>query len=138
MTDRFELYYSKSKREYFIRDTLGEIKCFGCANLEVADYICKEWNKLYNENQELKKVLQDIGLLKSDEEVLQIREAIADKIMKPLFENGGFDVDIDCRDGFTITPKDDPDVKWLRENTVWEQMPTNKKTYTTTHMEDKE
>lgn len=107
MTKRFEEYYSKSKREWFVRDTLGEIKCFGCYDLEVVSYICKEWNRLYDENMAYKKILQDLGLLRSDEEVLKIREALSEKLFKPLFENEGIDVDIDITNGFEITPKNE-------------------------------
>lgn len=55
MTDkRFELYYSNSKREWYIRDTLNQIKCFGCVDYDVANYICKEWNKLIREKDNWK------------------------------------------------------------------------------------
>ena len=106
MDKRFEEYYSESKNKWYVKDTLGEIKCFGCANLEVVSYICKQWNKLYDENQEYKKILQELGLLHSDEEVLKIREELSSKLFQPLFKSEGIDVDIDITNGFNITPKD--------------------------------
>ena len=55
--------------------------------------------------EQLKSVLQDLGLLHSDEEVLEIREQLSEKLLKPLFEANNIDVDIDIGQGFTITPK---------------------------------
>lgn len=81
------------------------------------------WNdngKLINENEQLKSeiqqykaLLQDMGLLMSDNEVNDIRNDIADKFLKPLFKMNGFDVDINTDDGFTIIPKGDDGV-WVK------------------------
>ena len=97
--------------------------------------LCKLLNELHEENQELKKqnkelhdkilrcqgklkreetenkdyriILQELGLLHSEGEVLKIREALSEKLFKPLFENEGIDVDIDITNGFEITPKNE-------------------------------
>ena len=71
---------------------------------DVVKELEKQNKLLKQENQEYKAILQDIGLLRSDEEVICIRNEIADKLIKPLFESEGFDVDIDTADGFTIIP----------------------------------
>lgn len=55
---RFEVYYSKSKRKWYVRDNTGEIKCFGCADSKIAKYICNEWTKLNDENEQLKTELK--------------------------------------------------------------------------------
>lgn len=59
------------------------------------------------ENEKLKLLLQDMGLLMSDKEVVDIRNDIADKLIKPLLKGNGFDVDVDTNDGFVIIPKGD-------------------------------
>ena len=74
---------------------------------ENAEKICDLLNKLHEENQHYKHILQDLGLLMSDEEVRDIRTEIADKFIKPLCKENGFDIDVDCTNGFTIIPKGD-------------------------------
>ena len=69
--------------------------------------VCNILNELYEENQQYKLLLQDMGLLMSDEDVMCIRSEIADKFIKPLCKENGFDVDVDCTNGFTIIPKGD-------------------------------
>jgi hypothetical protein len=69
--------------------------------------VCELLNELHEENKELKHLLQDLGVLMTDEEVKDIRTEIADKFIKPLCKENGFDVDVDCTDGFTIIPKGD-------------------------------
>ena len=66
-----------------------------------------ENEQLKRQNQEYKAILQDMGMLRSDEEVIDIRNEIADKFLKPLFKENGFDVDINTDKGFTIIPKGD-------------------------------
>ena len=70
--------------------------------------------RLENENKELEEkvegltnLLKELGLLRTDEEVIDIRTEIADKLIKPLFKANGFDVDVDCTDGITIIPKEE-------------------------------
>ena len=63
--------------------------------------------ELSKENKELKFILQDMGLIMSNEEVKNIREEIASKLIKPICKGNGFDVDVDCTNGFTIIPKGD-------------------------------
>ncbi len=65
----------------------------------------EENEQLKQQNQEYKRILQDIGLLRSDEDVINICNEISDKILKPLFEENKFDVDINTDNGFTIIPK---------------------------------
>ena len=77
--------------------------------------VVKLMNELSDENEELKRILQDCGLLMSDEEIINIRTKIADKLIKPLFKGNGFDVDVDCTDGFTIIPKNEVE-KRMTEN----------------------
>lgn len=60
---------------------------------------------LQEENEKLKRILEDCELLMSDEEVINVRTEMADKFIKPLCKENGFDVDVDCTDGFTIIPK---------------------------------
>ena len=68
-----------------------------------------ENEQLKKENQEYKSLFQDMGLLMSDEEVVDIRNEISDKLLKPLLKGNGFDVDINTDDGFKIIPKGDCD-----------------------------
>ena len=67
----------------------------------------KENEQLKEENQQYKVLLQDMGFLISDEDVMCIRTEIADKFIKPICKETGFDVDVDCTNGFTIIPKGD-------------------------------
>ena len=63
--------------------------------------------QLKQQNQEYQAILQDMGILLTDNEVINLRNEIADKLLKPMFKSNGFDVDIDTADGFTIIPKGD-------------------------------
>ena len=92
----------------------GECKIHLWENPKDAQLFCdklnainKENEQLKQQNQEYKNLLQDMGMLMSDNEVVSIRNEISDKFLKPLFESNGFDVDIDTTDGFTIIPKGD-------------------------------
>ena len=88
-----------------------------CRNKEdnlTTNEVCNKLNSLIDENEQLKKenqnykyLLQDMGLLMSDEEVVNIRNEISDKLLKPLLKGNGFDVDINTDDGFKIIPKGD-------------------------------
>lgn len=64
--------------------------------------VVKLLNELHEENQKYKKVLEKIGLLKSDEEINNIREDIASKFLKPLLKQNGFDADINVEKGFDV------------------------------------
>lgn len=76
------------------------------SDMEKENEELKQENKtLKEENKHYKYILQDLGLLMSDEEVRDIRIEIADKIINPLCKENGFDVDVDCTNGFTIIPK---------------------------------
>ena len=66
-----------------------------------------ENEQLKKENQEYKSILQDMGLLMSDEDIINIRKDIADKLLKPLFASNGFDVDVDTSNGFAISLKEE-------------------------------
>jgi len=68
---------------------------------ELAD----ENEQLKKENKELKSILQDIGLIMTNEEVKNVRDKISSKLIKPLCEENGFDVDVNTENGFTIIPK---------------------------------
>lgn len=81
---------------YFIADSIENVQLF-----------VKRLNELHEENQHYKHILQDLGLLMTDEEVRDIRTEIADKFIKPLCKENGFDIDVDCTNGFTIIPKGD-------------------------------
>jgi hypothetical protein len=48
-----------------------------------------------------------MGMLMSDEEIVNIRNEIADKFLKPLLKDKGFNVDVDTSNGFTIIPRGD-------------------------------
>jgi len=80
------------------------------SNMEYEDALARLEEKneqLKQENREYKALLQDMGMLMSDEDVMNIRNEIADKFLKTLFKDNGFDVNIDTTDGFTIIPKGD-------------------------------
>ena len=68
--------------------------------------LAKENEELKQQNQQYKALLQDMGLLMSNKEVKDIRNNIADKLIKPLLKENGFDVDVDTTDGFNIIPKE--------------------------------
>lgn len=58
--------------------------------IDTAIEVCRVFNEMYFENEQLKseiqqykRLLQDMGLLMSDDEVINIREDIADKHKKP-------------------------------------------------------
>ena len=76
-------------------------------SLAYEEDLLKEIKEVHEENENLKNLLRDLGLLRTDEEVRDIRTEIADKLIKPLFKANGFDVDVDCTDGFTIIPKEE-------------------------------
>ena len=61
--------------------------------------------ELERENKELKSILQDMGLIMSNEEVKNVRDEIASKLIKQLCKENGFDVDINTENGFTISYK---------------------------------
>lgn len=65
----------------------------------------EENEQLKKENRELKSILQDIGLIMTNEEVKNVRDKISSKLIKPLCEGNGFDVDVNTENGFTIIPK---------------------------------
>ena len=65
----------------------------------------KENEQLKEENRQFKLLLQDMGLLMSDEKTLEIRNEISEKLLKPLLKGNGFDVDVDTSNGFKIIPK---------------------------------
>ena len=83
----------------------SDSNCIYFANL--LNHLHEENEQLKQQNQEYKNLLQDMGMLMSDNEVVSIRNEISDKFLKPLFESNGFDVDIDTTDGFKIIPKGD-------------------------------
>lgn len=98
MTNRFTFNVNKYQIE-------SDGKYFAYLNVVDAHKIVKELNKLHYENQEYKRILQDLGLLRSDKEIMDIRKEISDKLIKPLFEENGLNIDVDITDGFTIIPK---------------------------------
>jgi len=93
---------SKTKREYSTWDISGVEDITDRLN-QYAD----ENEQLKKENHELKAILQDMGMLMSDEEIVNIRNEIADKFLKPLLKDKGFNVDVDTSNGFTIIPRGD-------------------------------
>lgn len=97
-------YSEKKKCEYWNKFNLTHLD-----NINLR----KENKQLKSEIQQYKALLQDMGLLMSDNEVNDIRNDIADKFLKPLFKMNGFDVDINTDDGFTIIPKGDDGV-WVK------------------------
>lgn len=99
-TIRFD-YKDYGDGESSIYDNVKDEYYFDC-NL---DKIADELNELHEENKELKSILQEMGLIMSDEEVKDIRDEIALKLIKPLFKGNGFDVDVNTENGFTVTPK---------------------------------
>jgi hypothetical protein len=83
-----------------------EFQCYG----EVVDLLNNlndENEQLKEENENYKALLQDMGLLMSDNEVSNFRKEISDKLIKPLCKANGYDVDVDTNDGFQIIPKGD-------------------------------
>ena len=74
---------------------------------EYCERIHRENKKLKQENQQYKSLLQDMGLLMSSEDVMAIRNNFADKIIKPIFAESGFDVDVDTSNGFAISLKEE-------------------------------
>ena len=74
---------------------------------EYCEKMHRENEKLKQENQQYKLLLQDIGLLRSDEDVMAIRNNFANKIIKPIFAESGFDVDVDTSNGFAISLKEE-------------------------------
>lgn len=67
----------------------------------------RHMKSVLKENKELKSILQDMGLIMSNEEVKNVRDEIASKLIKPVCKGNGFDVDVDTENGFTIIPKED-------------------------------
>lgn len=79
-------------------------------NRDLNDKILRCQGKLKREeteNKDYRTILQELGLLMSDEEVLKIREELSSKLLQPIFKAEGFDVDIDVTNGFEITPKNE-------------------------------
>lgn len=76
---------------------------------DVLNELSDENEQLRKENQQYKSILQGMGLLLSDDDVISIRKDIAEGILKPLLKENGFDVDIDVSDGFTIIPRGEND-----------------------------
>ena len=76
---------------------------------EYCERIHRENEKLIQENQQYKSLLRDMGLLISGEDVMAIRNNFADKIIKPIFAESGFDVDVDVdtSNGFAISLKEE-------------------------------
>lgn len=74
---------------------------------EYCERIHRENEKLKQENQQYKSLLRDMGLLMSGEDVMAIRNNFADKIIKPIFAESGFDVDVDTSNGFAISLKEE-------------------------------
>ena len=74
---------------------------------EYCERIHRENEKLKQENQQYKSLLRDMGLLRSGEDVMAIRNNFADKIIKPIFAESGFDVDVDTSNGFAISLKEE-------------------------------
>lgn len=61
--------------------------------------------ELEKENKEFKSILQDMGLIMSNEEVKNVRDEIASKLIKQICKENGVDVDINTENGFTISYK---------------------------------
>ena len=78
-----------------------------CIQLDFLKDENRHMKSVLKENKELKSILQDMGLIMSNEEVKNVRDEIASKLIKPLCKGNGFDVDVDTENGFTIIPKED-------------------------------
>ena len=100
--DTKDLYSDGTPKTYWFGENEDFCNLFGLLNS-----LNDENEQLKRQNQEYKAILQDMGMLMSDEEVIDIRNEIADKFLKPLFKDNGFDVDINTDEGFTIIPKGD-------------------------------
>ena len=74
---------------------------------EYCEKMHRENEKLKQENQQYKSILQDMGLLISGDDERAIRNNFADKIIKPIFAESGFDVDVDTSNGFAISLKEE-------------------------------
>lgn len=74
---------------------------------EYCEKVHRENEKLKQENQQYKSILQDMGLLISGDDEITIRNTFADKIIKPIFAESGFDVDVDTSNGFAISLKEE-------------------------------
>lgn len=102
-----ENHTDRPLRNDIIVDLLNELDT-QCSQLEKNnEQLKKENEQLKKENHELKAILQDMGMLMSDEEIVNIRNEIADKFLKPLLNDNGFNVDVDTSNGFTIIPRGD-------------------------------
>lgn len=104
-------WYTEEEIKELAKDEYADyIYNHGLEGYEVIDKLNEQDQRiqeLEDENQHYKHLFQDLGLLMTDEDVMDIRTEIADKFIKPLFEENGFDVDVDCYNGFTIIPKGD-------------------------------
>lgn len=75
--------------------------------VDLLNQLSDENKQLKQENQQYKSLLRDMGLLMSGEDVMAIRNNFADKIIKPIFAESGFDVDVDTSNGFAISLKEE-------------------------------
>ncbi len=108
------IYDEDDEPRLFYGDEDFNGSAYPCNDSVFMEIIANKLNELEEENEQLKQsiqeykaILQDIGILISDEDVVNIRNDIADKLLKPLFKSNGFDVDIDTTNGFTIIPNGD-------------------------------
>ena len=74
---------------------------------EYCERIHRENEKLKQENQQYKSLLRDMGLLRPGEDAMALCNNFADKIIKPIFAESGFDVDVDTSNGFAISLKEE-------------------------------
>ena len=109
---RFQIIHLGNPYDFVVKDhqtnnTYGKLQGDDKSLMELLNDLSDENEQLKQSIQEYKAILQDMGILMSDEDVVNIRNDIADKFLKPLFEANGFDVDIDTVEGFTVIPKGD-------------------------------
>lgn len=96
-----------------------------------------ERNQFKRENEQLKlqmlNIEEDMDYFKSKASSLEEGYIkLQDQEIRLKKENGQLKAQLkDCEKRVT-----DKEVEWLRNNTVWEQMPSNKRTYTTTNAKE--
>ena len=94
-----------------------------CIQLDFLKDENRHMKSVLKENKELKSILQDMGLIMSNEEVKNVRDEIASKLIKPLCKGNGFDVDVNTENGFTIIPKEVNNAENKRYDVIYEKEP---------------
>jgi hypothetical protein len=103
---RFKQLTGKGFTYAFI-DTENLDMSYLCDNEIDCKNIVELLNELHEEKEQYKALLQDMGVILSDTDIINIRQQISDKIIVPLIEDMGCPVEsVDVSDGFNVKLKD--------------------------------